>query len=461
MFTKETAAKVLEQALSSGGDFAEIFAEDTRHASISLGAGKVDGSVSARIYGAGVRIFKNNFYSYAYTSDLSEESLLKTAAKAAQTLREKSLFQCVNFVDYPFENRHQIEINPIDAEREQKVALLRQASQVIYSGGCQIVRTDVSFSAVDQQVLICNSDGFWGSDKRIRSSVRMSAIAEDSGRRYSGFESLAGLRGFEMFTAENIEKKAEQLAANSLEMLKAENCPAGRMPVVICPGQGSVLFHEACGHSLEATAVAKKASVFADKLGEMIANEQVTLIDDGTLPNHWGSTNIDDEGIQTRRNVLIEKGVLKGYLIDRFNARKMQMKPTGSSRRESFRYAPTSRMNNTFILEGGYDPEEIIADTPNGIYVAQISGGSVEPQTGEFNFSVDRAYKIENGKLGVPVKGAKLIGTGAEILQKVDRVGTNLEIKGGGMCGSLSGGVPVCNGQPTIRISSLLVGGQK
>lgn len=461
MIAKETAAKVLDLALQTGGDFAEIFVENTRQASVSLGAGKVDNSSSSRTYGAAVRIFKDDFYTYAYCNDLSEKSLLATAAKAASVLDGPKLIKNVAFCDYLFENNHKIMFNPVDAERDQKVALLRLASETIYKGSAKIARTDVSFSATDQQVLICNSDGLWAEDTRIRSALRMRAIAEDGEKRYSGFETLAGLRGFEMFTPENVQLKAEKLAANALEMLKVEDCPAGRMPVVICPGQGSVLFHEACGHSLEATSVAKKASVFADKLGEQIADEQVTLIDDGTLPNHWGSTNIDDEGIPTQRNVLIEKGILKGYLIDRFNARKMQMKPTGSSRRQNYKFAPTSRMNNTFILEGKYDPAEILAETPNGIYVAQISGGSVEPQTGEFNFSVDRAYKIENGKLGAPVKGAKLIGTGAEILQKVDRVGTNLEISGGGICGSLSGGVPVCNGQPTIRISSLLVGGQK
>ena len=269
------------------------------------------------------------------------------------------------------------------------------------------------------------------------------------------------LQGLEMIDETDLYEVAEETVRQAVEMLAADNCPAGKMPVVLAREIGGVLFHEACGHSLEATAVARNASVFCDRLGEQIASPLVTMVDDGTLPNQWGSTNIDDEGIPTRRNVLIEKGILKGYLVDRFNGRRMRMEPTGSARRESYEYVPTSRMNNTFILGGENRPEDIVAATEHGIFAAQIRGGSVNTETGDFNFSVSRAYLIENGRITRPLRGAKLIGNGSEILRNIDMVGNNPGMRGGGQCGSKSGWVPVCHGTPTLRVAEIAVGGQK
>jgi len=242
-------------------------------------------------------------------------------------------------------------------------------------------------------------------------------------------------------------------------MLKAEPCPAGIMPVIIDNGFGGVIFHEACGHSLEATQVALGNSEFCGKMGQQIASPVVTAIDDGTMANEWGSINIDDEGTPTTRLVLIENGVLKNYMVDRLNGRRMGMESTGSARRQDYTYAPTSRMRNTFIAAGQDDEKEIIATAGDGLYAKQMGGGSVNPATGEFNFSVMEGYLIKDGKIDRPVRGATLVGKGSEVLMKIDRVGKDMKMAQG-MCGSKSGSVPTNVGQPMIRVTSLTVGGR-
>ena len=242
-------------------------------------------------------------------------------------------------------------------------------------------------------------------------------------------------------------------------MLHARNCPAGNMTVAIDNGFGGVIFHESCGHSLEATSVAKGNSVFADKLGEQIASTKITAIDDGTIANEWGSLNIDDEGNPTQKNVLIENGILKSYMIDKLNGRRMGMKSTGSGRRQSYKYAPTSRMTNTYIAAGDDKPEDIIASISDGLYAKKMGGGSVNPVTGEFNFAVSEGYLVKNGKIQEPVRGASLIGKGSEVLMNIDMVGDNMEMAQG-MCGSSSGSIPVNVGQPMIRVKDMTVGGR-
>lgn len=242
-------------------------------------------------------------------------------------------------------------------------------------------------------------------------------------------------------------------------MLHAKNCPAGNMTVAIDNGFGGVIFHEACGHSLEATSVAKGNSVFSDKLGTQIASTKVTAIDDGTLVNHWGSANIDDEGNPTQKNVLIENGILKSFMIDKLNGRRMGMKATGSSRRQSYKFAPTSRMTNTYIAAGKDNPEDIIKSIEYGLYAKKMGGGSVNPVTGEFNFAVSEGYIVKNGQIQEPVRGASLIGKGSEVLMNIDMVGNNLK-QAQGMCGSVSGSIPTNVGQPMIRVKDITVGGR-
>ena len=461
MLEKNLTERVLLKASESGADFAEIFAEKLRYSSLTAGAGKIDGLSSGLRLGAGIRVFKDNFCGYAYTNDLSEAGLMKAAAAASVAIDGKKLINSVNLVRQDIENRHKIQISPMSVPSKEKAALLKKFSDYGYAAAREVSRVDVTQSSKIQEIFIANSDGLLAEDWRVRTRLGFSVKVEDGGRRFENFWTKGMLQGLEMIDETDLYEAAEETVRQAVEMLAADNCPAGKMPVVLAREIGGVLFHEACGHSLEATAVARNASVFCDRLGEQIASPLVTMVDDGTLPNQWGSTNIDDEGIPTRRNVLIEKGILKGYLVDRFNGRRMRMEPTGSARRESYEYVPTSRMNNTFILGGENRPEDIVAATEHGIFAAQIRGGSVNTETGDFNFSVSRAYLIENGRITRPLRGAKLIGNGGEILRNIDMVGNNPGMRGGGQCGSKSGWVPVCHGTPTLRVAEIAVGGQK
>lgn len=461
MLDKNLVEQVLLEASATGGDFAELFVEDTVSSSVSIGDKKIDAVNNINRFGAAVRIFKDDFYAYAFTNDLSREGLLKTASKAAESIRAEKLISRINLTNYEFENKHKVSVPLLRVSDTERAEILHKLSDFSYKESSYIKRVDASLDTKLQRVMIANTEGLRVNDERSYSRMVLSALAEDGDKTFSIGNVHGKMGGFEVISNFDLEAFAVQTTADAVEMLRAENCPTGRIPVVLKEGIGGTLFHEACGHSLEATAVAKKASVFAGRIGEKIASELVTLVDDGTLPNHWGSVNIDDEGTPTQRNVLIENGILKGYLVDKFNGRKMGMPSTGSGRRENYTFAPTSRMNNTFILAGKTEPDEIIASVKNGIYVTKISGGSVETASGNFNFSAAKAYKIENGKITVPVRGAKLIGSGEEILRNIDLVGNNLDIRGGGRCGSQSGWVPVCHGVPRLRISEMTVGGQK
>ena len=341
----------------------------------------------------------------------------------------------------------------------RKVEKMRAAQGVINTFN-EIAQASINYLDSEQRVWIANSEGLFTSDLRVYTRFSVSAIASNGTENQSGFFGPGGMQGFEIFDRhidpEFVARKAAKMAVT---MLHAPLCPAGQMPVVIDNGFGGVIFHEACGHSLEATSVAPGNSEFCGKLGQKIAADCVTAIDDGTMLNEWGSENIDDEGLPTTKLVLIENGVLKNYMIDRLNGLKMGMAPTGSGRRESYAYAPTSRMRNTYIAAGNDDEDEMIRTMGDGLYAAQMGGGSVNPATGEFNFSVREGYLVKDGRIVSPVRGASLIGKGSQILMRIDRVGREMTM-GQGMCGSRSGSVPTNVGQPTIRVSRLTVGGK-
>ena len=322
-----------------------------------------------------------------------------------------------------------------------------------------ISQVNVTYLDKDQKILIANSDGLYTEDRRVRTRLGISAVASNGSEKQTGFEGPGRLKGFEIFEEIDPEYYGKEAARVAHTMLHAKNCPAGNMTVAIDNGFGGVIFHEACGHSLEATSVAKGNSVFSDKLGQQIASSKVTAIDDGTLQNHWGSANIDDEGNLTQKNVLIENGILKSFMVDKLNGRRMGMKATGSSRRQSYKFAPTSRMTNTYIAAGKDNPEDIIKSIQYGLYAKKMGGGSVNPVTGEFNFAVSEGYIVKNGQIQEPVRGASLIGKGSEVLMNIDMVGNNLK-QAQGMCGSVSGSIPTNVGQPMIRVKDITVGGR-
>ncbi|QNO13704.1 TldD/PmbA family protein [Alkalicella caledoniensis] len=460
MLDKALVQEVLNQALTTGGDFAEVFVEDTQTTAIGMIGGIVEESNSGRDYGIGIRIFKGHNSVYAYTNDSSKENLLKVASTAAAALKGTKGDLVINLTKVDILNNHPIAKIPNTVSKNQKVEIMKRAYSVAKNYSSEISQVVVRYLDVDQKILIANTEGLFVEDRRIRTRLPIEAIASKGTEKQSGFYGPGAHKGFEFFDGIDVDYYATEAARIATTMINAELCPSGKMPVIIDNEFGGVIFHEACGHGLEATSVAKKTSVFADKVGEQVASELVTAIDDGTIPNAWGSSNIDDEGMKTQKNILIEDGILKGYMIDKLNARRMGMEPTGSGRRQNYKFAPTSRMTNTYIAGGKSTPEEIIANTEYGLFAKYMGGGSVNPATGEFNFAVNEGYLVKNGKIDRPVRSATLIGRGIDVLKKIDMVGNNLGL-GQGMCGSLSGAIPTNVGQPMIRVSEITVGGRK
>ncbi|MEH7346730.1 TldD/PmbA family protein [Bacillus sp. JJ1532] len=460
MLSTSVIEDVLAAALATGGDFSEVFVEDRYTNNLTLQSGKIENSLSGRDFGIGIRVFKGLQSVYTYTTDASKEGLLKAARNAAHAITGNEIIQPQPLVKEIIKCGHPIEINPKDTEKFRKADVMKKAYEIAKNYHSSIQQVLIRYIDEEQNVLIANSEGKLVEDKRVRSRLAIQSIASDGSQIQPGFYGPGAHKGFEFFENLNLEHYAREASRIAVTMLGAEPCPSGKFPVIIDNEFGGVIFHEACGHGLEATSVAKNNSVFANRIGEKVASDVVTYIDDGTLENEWGSITIDDEGEKVRKNVLIENGILKGYLIDKFNSRRMGMPSTGSGRRQSYRFAPTSRMTNTYIAEGKSTPEEIIANTENGIYAKYMGGGSVNPATGDYNFAVMEAYTVKDGKLGKPLKGATLIGNGAETLKLVDMVGNNLA-HGEGMCGSLSGSIPVNVGQPMVRVSEMTVGGSK
>lgn len=460
MLNKQLIEDTLTAALSTGGDFAEIYVEDRMNNGIVMIGGKVESTMSGRDYGVGIRIFKGFNSIYAYTSKSDRETLISTAKRAAAAVEGSNGDIPINLTKSDVRNISSIQIDPNSVEKIKKVQLMRQAYNTASNYDKLITQVTVNYTDYVQNIMVANSEGLWKQDRRVRSRLGISSIASKNGEMQSGFFGPGASMGYEFFENLDIDKYAKEASRIAVTMVNAKYSPSGKMPVIIDNGFGGVIFHEACGHGLEATAVAKGLSVYTGKIGQKVASELVTAIDDGTIPNEWGTINIDDEGTKSQRNVLIEKGILKGYMIDKLNARRMKMDITGSSRRQSYRFAPTSRMTNTFIDNGKSTPKEIIANTEKGLYAKYMGGGSVNPSTGEFNFAVMEGYIIENGEIKEPVRGGTLIGKGMDVLNKIDMVGNNL-LYGQGMCGSVSGSIPTNVGQPMIRVSEITVGGRE
>ena len=460
MLSKIIASEVLAKCLVTGGDFAEIYEDDSINNSISLIDGKVENAIGGRSYGIGIRIFKGLKSVYAYTNNNSRESLLETAYRAALALGEvKDEAGSIILDEKKITTIHPIIYYPKDVMYDKKIAILKSAYGGAKNYNDEISQVVASYADKEQNILIANTEGLYVQDTRIRTRLGVNAVATFGNENQTGFEGPGRHMGIEMFDTIDPEATGIEAARVAHTMLHAKNCPAGNMTVAIDNGFGGVIFHEACGHALEATAVAKGNSVFAGKLGQQIASAKVTAIDDGTIPNAWGSLNIDDEGNKTQKNVLIENGILKGYMIDKLNARRMNMEPTGSSRRQNYSYQPTSRMTNTYIAAGTDKTEDIIKSIDEGLYAKKLGGGSVNPVTGEFNFAVQEGYLVKNGVIQEPVRGASLIGKGSDVLMDIDMVGDNLDL-GQGMCGSSSGSIPTNVGQPMIRVKKMTVGGR-
>ena len=459
MISREICQRVLRKAVSTGADYAEIFAEHTINHSISMIASKVDSISDTVIAGAAVRVYKGLRSVMASTVDTSETGLLRCAEQAAEALGQGEAQIDIVLKERLFGDIHPVKIVPSTVDNREKVAILKDGYFAAREYADSITQVTGTLLDVDHNILVASTEGLYTQDRQIRTRIAISAVAEMDGETQTGSCNPGRRMGLEMFDFIDPKAVGIHAAKQAVTMAGAGYCPAGLMPVAIENGFGGVIFHEACGHSLEASSVAYGQSQFTGKLGQKIASEKVTAIDDGTIPGAWGSINIDDEGTPAQRKVLIEKGVLKSYMIDKFNGRRMGMESTGSSRRQSYRYTPTSRMTNTYIAPGEDKNEDIIASIEYGLYAKEMGGGSVNPVTGEFNFAVSEGYMIRNGRICEPVRGASLVGKGSQIIQNIDMVGTDLDM-GQGMCGSSSGSVPTNVGQPLIRVSSITVGGR-
>ncbi len=452
--------RILNEALATGADFAEIFCEESRKSQLSMVNGELEKALSGLDSGLGLRLWKGEMCLYTFSNDLTEGSLLELTRLTAAALQGDRQAMAETLIRQEHVSTHPYSIRPGLVDKPGKVKKLRDASDSASDYHKLISQTRTGLTELETQVLIANSEGLLTEDERIYSRFSVEAVASSDTEKQTGYAAPGVRRGYEWFNDLDTNTLARDAARTAVTMLQAELCPSGQMPVIIDNGFGGVIFHEACGHSLEATALAKNASVFQNKMNQPIASSIVSAIDDGTLPNEWGSRDIDDEGTPTRKIVLIQDGILKNYMVDRHNGRKLGLASTGSSRRESYRYAPTSRMSNTYIAPGKDDPADIIKSTPEGLYAKSMGGGSVDPASGEFNFSVQEAYLIKDGAITQPVRGATLIGKGADILLKIDKVGNNMKMAQG-MCGSISGSVPANVGQPMIRVSQMTVGGRK
>jgi len=459
MISRILTESVLACAMSSGADFAELYGEITRNNTVVMMDGKIERASDNLISGVGIRAFLGTKTVYASTSDTSKEGLMKCARAVAAAMGEIKADVSVTLKERLLPNVHPAKIIPAGVEANERADLLRRGCFAAKEYDPAISQVTGSLLGVDHTILVANTEGLYTTDRHVRTRIAVSAVASRDGINQSGSDSPGAGMGMEFFDLVDPRNVGIEAARQAMVNLNANYCPAGKMTVAIENGFGGVIFHEACGHSLEASSVAIGASQMAGKLGQQIANPKVTAIDDGTIPGAWGSVNIDDEGTPTQRNVLIENGILKSYMIDRLGSRRMGLPMTGSGRRQGYTYAPTSRMTNTFIANGNDRNEDIIASIENGLYCRKMGGGSVNPLTGAFNFAVTEGYLVKNGKICEAVRGASLIGTGSEILQNIDMVGENLE-RAQGMCGSESGSIPTDVGQPLIRVSSITVGGR-
>lgn len=452
--------RVLGLALGEGAEFAEVFVEDVRSEGITLDNAKLENLASSRDLGAGIRVFADGKTGFAHTSDLSETGLVAAARAAAASARivpretDATLPVSLRLVE-----PSPIAVRPETIDTDTKVELLRRADAAARAHDDAITQVSVSYGGSRRRILVANSDGLLSSDDQTRTRFSVNCVATGDTGLQTGYESLGNTVGFELFDTIDVEQAAREAAERAVVKLAAVPAPSGTHTVVIGPGSGGVLFHEACGHGLEADLVAKGASVFAGRIGEQVASPLVTLIDDGTMAGEWGNVAIDDEGQPAARNVLIENGILVDYMWDAQRAKIEGRPSSGNGRRQSYRHLPMVRMTNTYLAGGDMTPEEIIAGVDQGVYVARLGGGQVDTGSGDFVFGMTEAYLIENGKITTPLREGQLIGNGPKVLQLIDAVGNDFDMGGPGMCGKDGQGVPVGDGVPTLRVKEMTIGG--
>lgn len=460
MLPKDEIEKLLSKALSCGGDFAEVYVQRRKNTSIPLEERKIRSAEIRISQGVGIRVLSGEKTGYAYSDNLEMSSLMEAADVAAHIAQGPGSERPICVTAQLAPDFSTIQIDPESRPVSEKTDLLKRACKAAYAYDHRVKQVDASYTYADEETVIANSDGLWIADHESLLRFYAVVMATQGNVSQVGSEGGGGRVGMEFFDQMSPEEMAREAARVAIVQLEAVPAPAGMMPVVIRNGWGGVLFHESVGHGLEADFIRKKTSIFTGRVGEKVASDLCTIVDDASIPNRRGSYNIDDEGTQGQRKVLIEKGVLKGYMTDRLNAKILGIPLTGNGRRQSYYDYPIPRMSNFFLEKGDSDPEEIIKSVDYGVYAAHFSGGQVDITNGNFTFSITEGYLIENGKLTAPIKGATLIGNGPDIMNKISMVGTDWALdKGIGTCGKDGQGVPTGVGMATVKISEMTVGG--
>ncbi len=458
MIEKKTAKKILDILKKSGGDFSEIFAQKRVSNNLRLEDRKIENSNSGFEIGCGLRLISKDSTFYAYVDSLEKEPLLNAAKVLSAAVSEKSKGSVLDLNERKSNYKIKVSSHPFNVGQQYKKEILDEMDQSARQYNSSIIQVTATISDMEEEVFIANSEGFFSIDSIVKVFTAVNVVAKKGNEIRTGYESLAKTKGYEIFSDKKPGDIAIEASRMAVTMLDAVNAPAGSMAAVIGNAFGGVIFHEACGHGLEADSIIKDASVFKGKIGKKIASSVVTAVDDCTLPFHWGSYSFDSEGFPSGKNVLIEEGVLKGYLSDYKSSIKMGMKQTGNGRRQSYKDIPVPRMSNTYIDKGKNTKDEIIKSVTKGVFAKEFAGGQVDPATGDFVFGISEGYLIENGKICEPIKGATLIGNGPDILMKIEAVGQDLDFAPG-FCGKAGQSVSNEVGQPTILIGSITVGG--
>jgi TldD protein len=459
--TNQDLERYLAAALSAGGEFADLYFEYLTSTSLMVDESLVKSASQGISAGCGVRVVSGQRTGYAYTDDLSPERILRAARTAALIASAPAKVPVAGFQQKPARSLYPVALPSVDAEVAAKVELLMRADRAARGYDPRIKEVRASYADELRNIFVVGSDGTFAEDSQPLARLNVSSIAKTDTNSARGTSGGGGRVALDFFFGEkNPEHFAKESARQAILQLDAREAPAGEMEVVLGPGWPGVLLHEAVGHGLEADFNRKKTSAFAGLIGKRVASEKCTVVDNGTMPWRRGSLNVDDEGQPTQETVLIEKGILKGYLSDKLSSKLMGLADTGNGRRESYEHIPMPRMTNTYMLAGQDDPGDIIRSVKNGIYAVNFGGGQVDITNGKFVFSASEAYLIENGQITAPIKGATLIGNGPDVLTRVSMVGNDLKLdEGVGTCGKDGQAVPVGVGIPTIKIDRLTVGG--
>lgn len=452
--------EVMAEALSKGGDYCDLYFQHSLSNYIGLEDKAVNRAYSDVSFGVGIRVLKGDQTGYTFTEEITPKAMKNAARTAANIAGSAQKVQPVQLKTHEHPNYYAIKTPWEKVSIDTKIPYLQKINDKVFAADKRIIKSNIWFTDNTNYILFANSEGRIACDYQPQTRLSVSCTAEQNGEKEQGYFDLAGRQGIEFFTPENVDRLASEAVRRTVSLFDAVKPKGGEMEVVLAAGSSGILLHEAIGHGMEADFNRKNISIFSDKIGKKIANEHVTIIDNGKNPNVRGSINIDDEGNDSQETIMVEKGIMTSYLHDRISAKHYGVNPTGNGRRESFRHNPLPRMRNTYMLNGPHTKDEIIASTKKGLYAISFTNGQVNIGGGDFTFYVKSGYLIEDGKLTKPVKDINIIGNGPDVLSKITMVGNDMKMaEGGWTCGKNGQGVPVSQGLPTVKVSSITVGG--